>query len=133
MDDRRRFVDRRATARDAGLARLRRITRAGALGASALAGIFAAVAAGTTPGRKPVRQPRSAEPARVRHAHPSARTPARRQVPQRRVLSHRSVPAEPDDAAASPVPAAAAPAAPAPPPAAPAPTSAPPVAVSGGS
>jgi len=113
----RRSIDPRA--RDAALRRLRRLTAATVAGATALAGVFAGLAASSLPGRKgggvALRPPISL---RLPQAHRVMR-PARK-------TAHATA-----AAAATPAPSPAA--APAPPPAAPAPTPAPPVVVSGGS
>ena len=113
----RRSFDPRA--RDAALRRLRRLTAAAAAGATALAGVFASLAASSLPGRKgggvALRTPISL---RLPQAHRAVR-------PARKTAHTKSA------AAATPVPSSTA--SPAPPPAPPAPTPAPPVVVSGGS
>jgi len=117
-----RSLDPRA--RDAALRRLRRLTAATVAGATALAGVFAGLAASSLPGRKgggvTLRTPVSL---RLPQAHRVVR-PARK-------TAHATAAAASAPAHATPAPSPAA--APAPPPAAPAPTPAPPVVVSGGS
>jgi hypothetical protein len=96
--------DARSRARDAGLARLRRTTRVTIFGATALAGVFAGVAASSNPG----------------HKAPAAAGP--RATTTRRLVPAPQPPAQTETAIPSTAPAA-------PPP--PVTTSVPPVAVSG--
>jgi hypothetical protein len=120
----RRSFDPRA--RDAALLRLRRLTAATVAGATALAGVFAGLAASSLPGRKGGRvAQRPPISLRLPQAHRAVRLP--------RATTHvaASVTAATTPAPATPAPSSTA--APAPPPAAPAPTPAPPVVVSGGS
>lgn len=100
---------RAQAAREAGLMRLRRATRVSILGATALAGAFAAVVAHSSPGHK---------------SRPAA-TPAKRAV-RRASIRHQPVVTHTQTEASVPAPAPAAPPAPAP-----VTTSAPPVATTG--
>jgi len=105
--------------RDSGLRRLQSVTGVLIVAATALAGIFTGIAAGTTPGRKLIRvHPRTAAVRAVPHTAPARPT----RVPPPPALP-------PLGSQAGPTPA---PAPPAQPPAAPLPA-APPVVVSGGS
>ena len=107
MDDLR--GDARSRARDAGLARLRRTTRVTIFGATALAGVFAGVAASSNPGHKAPTAARVRVTTTRTHVAPT---------PRRAVPTETTVPAQ-----------TTAPAPPPPPP--PVTTSAPPVVVSG--
>jgi len=107
----------RTNMRDSGLRRLRTATGSLVVAATALAGIFAGIAAGTTPGRRLVRAQRMAATAKPQ--------PSRRESPP--VPPPPPLPPLGSTAAPAPTPAPAAPAQP------PTTTAAPPVAVSGGS
>jgi hypothetical protein len=102
-----------ARIRDAALRRLQRLTALAVAAATALAGIFAGLAAGSVPGRK-------AAPAMARSGGSLRLPQAAPTVRRHRARAHVA-------------PAAPAPVTPAPPPAVPAPTQAAPVVVSGGS
>lgn len=112
MHDLPRDPRRAALARDAALARLRRVTRASVGAALVLGGAFAALAAGSTHTKKAV-----------------APTPARPSVAQQAL----AVAPVPPLVSAEEAPSSAGQSSPAAPAAAPAPSYAPPVAVSGGS
>lgn len=113
MDDRTRDPRRAALARDAALARLRRVTRASVGAALVLGGAFAALAAGSTHTKKAV-----------------APTPARHTVAQQALIV---APVPPLVSAAEEASSSAGQSSPASAAAAPAPSYAPPVVVSGGS
>ena len=69
----------RATARDAGVARLRSLTFASVAGATALTGLFAGVVAKAVPGRKTVTTP--ARTAKTAHRTTAAAKPAPAPMP----------------------------------------------------
>jgi hypothetical protein len=127
MDNQKALHDR-LTARDTGISRLRRLTRAAALAMTALAGIFAGLAAAKAPARRAAAVPTQVSSSRVtvQQAAP---------IPPPPTLPPLSADPNAQPAPAPAVPTSQTPAtpAPAPPSQPPQATAAPPVSVSGGS
>jgi hypothetical protein len=97
--------DARSRARDAGLARLRRTTRVTVFGATALAGVFAGVAASSNPGHKAP----AAASSRVTTTRRLAPTPRPRAQTETTVPAPANAPAPPPPPPPPPVTATAPP------------------------